>query len=204
MEAPERTSGTQKDVGWLLEGLARGDSDVLAWLRARVRRRAAHRFSSWAWREIEPDFVSDLVMQLSVTVRRPGFTLRGPLEAYVDTAIANLCAGYFRRLAALRLQEPVDRHTELPDPRRAAVLEGIVVALDLRRVMAELPAEARALIVGKYVEGLSLADLAARFGTSAKTINSRLHAGRELLRSLWAGRGRPRIRTNNRGYRDSI
>ena len=155
-----------------LRELATGGSDAVDWLRRRTRERAAPRFSSWAWSWIHEDFVSDLLLQLTGTVARPEFALRGSASAYVDISIANLCKAYFRQLARHRRGESLDDHRDLPE-RSAGAARRVAAAAELWR-----------LLLGKYVEGLSLKELAVATGTEPRTIQSRLHTCRKRLREV--------------------
>ncbi len=175
----------------LREGLTTGSPEALAWLRARVRTVAAPRFSAWAWDRIEDDFLSDLVTQLLVTLRKPGFEFTGRPEAYVDRAIHNLCTTYFRHLARVRAALPLDADTPITE-ERALNLEELAVGLDLRRALLDLEAGCRALVLEKYVLGRSLAEMAKSRGIEAKTARSRLHTCREALRTIWFRLQHPR------------
>ncbi|MCP3981591.1 MAG: sigma-70 family RNA polymerase sigma factor [bacterium] len=177
-------------IEWLANGLEQGDREVQDWIRERAHKRGAPRFTGWSWRWIEEDFVSDLTLQLTVTLRRPGFRLRGPLTAYVDVAISNLCKNYFRRLAGHRRQDPVETIDQVPRSRSDASLDRVALALDLRRGLLSISPEGRELILGKYVDGLSLKELAARLRIEPKTVNSRLHTYRTQLRRFLSRIGR--------------
>jgi len=167
----------------VLAALAAGKMSALEWLLERCRRHAAPRFSAWAWEWIEEDFVADLRSQLLQTSSRPAFALRGPEEPYVVRAIHNLCCTYFRRVAAVRRQDPLSADADLPgrDPEHR-----IAAALDLRRGLLVVGPECRRRLVDKYVMGLSLQEMARAESVSAQTLRSRLHACRERLREFWA------------------
>lgn len=177
----------------MLSRLVAGDDDALRWLRRRAVRRASPRFARWAWRLIEDDFVGDLLLQLTVSAGREGFTLSSSSAAYVDRAISNLCTSYFRRIARVRNDEPLE-----PDDRASTGLETVGVGLDMRRALLAISPGCRRLIVGKYVHGLSLDELADASSIPAKTANSRLHSCRTRLREIWRKISRPGRQRNDR------
>jgi len=91
--APETTFPSRLQVG---------DPRAVVWLVGRCRTRAARRFNPSVWEEIDEDFAADLWTRLLRAFAKPGFRLHGPADAYVNRAIDNLCAVYFRDLAAAR------------------------------------------------------------------------------------------------------
>lgn len=174
-----------------------GAPDFFAWLRARTERRAAPQFSPWAWGWARDDFNAELSLQLLVTVRRADFELRSSVEAYVDTCIMNLCRTWFRRIGRVRAGLPLDDLPAEAVLQAPDVFEHVALALDLRRALLELDAGCRDLLVGKYVTGWSLQDLGERAGVSGATIQSRLHACRERLRTIFTALGRGARKTRS-------
>lgn len=169
----------------VLERLHAGDPGALDWLRRRCERRAAPRFSAWAWEWAREDFVGDLVAQLSQSTARPGFALRGPEEAYVDRCIANLCRRWFWQVARLRAQRGEELAEMIADAPASRAPERIAVSLDLRDALGRLDERCRSLLLRKYVEGLTLEQMGRQDGVPAKTARSRLHSCRERFRALW-------------------
>lgn len=177
--------GREDGADAVLRGLVEGDARALEWLRARCRGRASPRFSHWAWEWVEEDFLADLATQLLVTLRKPGFRFRNSAEAYVDIAIFNLCRTYFRRIARLRSRAPLEDDVPAPEPDGLSPVDRVAAALDLRKALGRLDPACRRLILGKYVDGLSLDELGSEAGVPAKTVRSRLHTCRERLRDIW-------------------
>jgi RNA polymerase sigma factor (sigma-70 family) len=56
---------------------------------------------------------------------------------------------------------------------------------DVARVLAELPADQRVILVLRDLEGLSEAEAAAELNVARGTIKSRLHRAREAFRKRW-------------------
>lgn len=166
-----------------VEGLRTGEARTLGWIRDRCERRAARRFAPWAWAFIREDFAADVIAQLTVTVQKSEFELRGSFGAYVDRSIDNLCKRYFLTLARIRRAEPLDRHPNLTPA--ADRLERVAMAVDLKVTLNRLDPACRSLVLRKYVEGCSLQDLAQTLGISSQTVRSRLHTCRQRLRSFW-------------------
>jgi RNA polymerase sigma factor (sigma-70 family) len=170
----------------LLTLLLDGDGDTIDWLRRRCNQVAAPQFSAWAWNWIQEDFASDLIAQLVSAAGSDSFELRGDANAYVDTAIRNLCRRYFQEMARLRSQTRIDRAGDLAlgDGTRDA-MAGILAAIEIRRALGELSPACLDLIKRKYVEGQSLQGIGAAMGIPEKTVRSRLHSCRQRLRACW-------------------
>ncbi len=183
----DRIDGALDPAAEFLRALAEGKNADTDWLRRRARDRAAGQFTGWAWRWIEADFVGDLLLQLTITVGRPGFLLRGSAAAYLDISILNLCRSYFRELGARRKTEPLEGHHGLPD-RSADAARRVAAALELRWLLEKASPDCRRLLLGKYAQGHSLQELAKQTGLEPKTVQSRLHTCRQRLRALWRKR----------------
>jgi len=169
-----------------LEQLVQGSQKAVRWLRERCERRAAPRFSTWAWEWLREDFVGDLLLQLTVTASKPEFELRGSVDGYIDICIFNLCRRYYSRLAVMRRQDTLDVVAESLAAPQPDALERVAVALDMRRALGRMRPDCRRILLRKYVDELSLEEIGARLDITAKTARSRLHSCRERLRSIWA------------------
>ena len=87
------------------------------------------------------------------------------------------------RRAAIRAIEgrPEGESDSLPPPE---LLEGVERAGVVRAAMLCLHQESRRVLLDKYAEGLSVAEIAARSGRSAKGVESLLSRARGQLRAL--------------------
>lgn len=117
-------------------------------------------------------------------------TARGDVRAWLLGIARKRVALHYRRATARRMDSPdvesifdAEHSTAiLPDDvveqlERAAVVSASLAALDDQR---------REVLLGKYVEGLSIAELSARTGKTPKAVESLLSRAREQLRFLLA------------------
>ena len=74
-----------------------------------------------------------------------------------------------------------------PDPVAPAAADADA-ATDMRTVLASLPTEQRALVSLRYLEELSLIEIAEILDIPAGTVKSRLHDARAALRRAWQRR----------------
>ena len=166
-----------------VEALRTGDRGALEWVARRCDHVGAPRFSRWAWEWMRDDFIADLTAQLTVATRAARFEIRGSAEAYIDTAIRNLCRRRFSDLARVRNQVDIQQAAgSVTVPDSAA---RVIAVLDLKRALAGLGRDCREMIEEKYLHGRSLSEMALDHGVPEKTIRSRLHSCREKLRILW-------------------
>jgi len=91
--------------------------------------------------------------------------------------LTNACVDEIRRRRA-RPEEPLP-----PAAAAGGAGPGPEARLDLERALAKVPTEARALLVLRYVEGLSYAELARVRGISLNTVKSQLKRGKEILKT---------------------
>ena len=85
------------------------------------------------------------------------------------------------RHAERRRREPLFDHLEETE----GTLLDPAVAGDVKRVLAELPPDQRAILVLRDLEGLSEAEAAAELDVAQGTIKSRLHRARDAFRKRW-------------------
>lgn len=117
---------------------------------------------------------------------------QGDLRAWLFTIMHNIHANQSRRRARRPDGQSVEDLAHEPagsgDPgERLAVL-------DLRWALQALPEEQRAVVLLVAIEGLSYAEVARVAGVPIGTVMSRLSRGRERLRQLTDGGGKPNIR----------
>jgi RNA polymerase sigma-70 factor (ECF subfamily) len=60
-----------------------------------------------------------------------------------------------------------------------------MLARDVERVLSELPADQRTILVLRDLEGLSEGEAASLLGIARGTIKSRLHRARDAFRKRW-------------------
>jgi RNA polymerase sigma-70 factor (ECF subfamily) len=107
--------------------------------------------------------------------------------------------GIARKRVALHYRRTMGRGIDLPDVERQSIdteesgtilpddlVEQLERASVVRASLAALDDQRRDVLLGKYVEGLSIAELSARTGKTPKAIESLLSRAREELRSLLA------------------
>ncbi|HET8946850.1 MAG TPA: sigma-70 family RNA polymerase sigma factor [Candidatus Polarisedimenticolia bacterium] len=100
--------------------------------------------------------------------------------------LTNACVDEIRRRRA-RPEEPLPERAPALGARTGPQIEA---RLDLERGLAKVPTEARALLVLRYVEGLSYGELARVRGISVNTVKSQLKRGRKILKAALAERPR--------------
>jgi RNA polymerase sigma-70 factor (ECF subfamily) len=97
--------------------------------------------------------------------------------------------GIARHRALRRRHDPVRVFDTQPDRPADALsppesLEGVERADMVRAALLCMPDDRRRVLLDKYAEGLSVAEIAARTGRSAKAVESLLSRAREQLRAL--------------------
>ena len=94
-----------------------------------------------------------------------------------------MCGRDASRGAPVRvLDSQSDGPSAAPEPPES--LEGVERADVVRAALLCLPDDRRRVLLDKYAEGLSVADIASRTGRSAKAVESLLSRAREQLRAL--------------------
>lgn len=160
-------------------------------LRPRLVAIGTHRFG--LSREASEDAVQTVFLR--VLTQRP--SLRD-VEAYFVVSFLNVCRDLVRWEGRRRdRQRPIEELTETPDPAAQSVER----RRDVDAALSRLDGESRSLLVDYFVEGLSLAELAAREGHSQKTVWRRLHATFTSLRLELEDRSRRGQRTASRADR---
>ncbi len=131
----------------------------------------------------QPDAAEDLVQETLFEAWRNRHKLSGP----------TLSAGWLYRIArhvCLRWRRAHGQEVtplSLTDAEAAPfpeALEPSETAQLLDRAMAQLPDQTRRLLVGRYVDELPIAELAAREKLSENAMTVRLHRGRQALQKI--------------------
>jgi len=106
--------------------------------------------------------------------RFPGFVLTAQLKTFLYPVVRNLSLD---RVRQRRPEVDVDTLADiLPAPPVAAS------ASDLSRLLAAMPAMQREVLLLRFADDLSLAQIAAALGIPLGTVKSRLHAALEALK----------------------
>jgi RNA polymerase sigma factor (sigma-70 family) len=109
---------------------------------------------------------------LRVLPRLSGFRRESSLRTWLCGFVVNCCRERFRG----PLFEPLTNAVE------PAASSGVVVAIDLERALACLPAGSRSILILHDVEGYTHREIAAALGIDEGTSKSQLSRGRAALR----------------------
>jgi RNA polymerase sigma-70 factor, ECF subfamily len=171
MRAVTEQSGSEPSDATLLARIAAGHDDAFATLVLRYR----GRFYGVARRMLGGDADAEDAVQAAL------FRIYRNASAYRDRwsgstwlyrVLTNVCIDHWRKRRRL---------AEAPDPDDA--LESRPVErLDVDRALAKLPAEARAILLLCYVEGLPYAEIARVRGISVNTVKTQLSRAKRLMR----------------------
>lgn len=116
----------------------------------------------------------------------------GTFEGWLHRITTNLFLDMARRRARVRMEglpEDTDRIVG-DDPSPEQVYSDTHLDPDLQAALDELPPEFRAAVVLCDVEGLSYEEIGATLGVKLGTVRSRIHRGRQALRTALEGRRR--------------
>jgi RNA polymerase sigma-70 factor (ECF subfamily) len=111
---------------------------------------------------------------------------RGPLGGWL-LGIAHRQAARHRRQRERHALPPADLAVNFPthDSDPAAWLEQRELAESVRVVLAELPADYAALLLGKYADGGRIEDLVAEHGGTTESIRSKLARARREFQAAY-------------------
>jgi RNA polymerase sigma factor (sigma-70 family) len=129
-----------------------------------------------------PEDAEDAAQEALIVLYRKIGTLRATaaLASWMFQIVRNECI----RRSRVTFRRPIPATSAEPSAEDAAL-----VRLEIERIVAsvsELPAEQRAVLVLRDIQGLSGAATAQALGLSRAAMKSRLHRGRETLRSQLA------------------
>jgi RNA polymerase sigma factor (sigma-70 family) len=174
---------TRANYSWPAEQVVsaaqQGDPDALATLisgsHAHVQRFARTLCST-------PEDAEDAAQEALIVLYRKIGTLRATaaLGSWMFSIVRNEC---IRRSRVAFSQPNLSAASEL------SAEDATLARLEIERIVdsiAELPAEQRAVLVLRDIQGLSGAATAQALGLSRAAMKSRLHRGREALRSRLA------------------
>ncbi len=110
---------------------------------------------------------------------------RGPFAGWLCGIAANVLRNHLRRR----------RRTTVPVPRTVGAAEAADAALERREqaegiahALAELPPRYEAVLRAKYLDGRSMADIAAGWGETPKAVESLLTRARQAFREAYLRR----------------
>jgi RNA polymerase sigma-70 factor (ECF subfamily) len=108
----------------------------------------------------------------------PGFRLTANLKTFLYPAVRNLSIAARRKAARYQANEAdLDRVENTAAPEQTGTPQA-----DLEIVLAALPEEQREVLLLRFVDGLSLAEVGQAMGIPLGTVKSRLHNALETLR----------------------
>jgi RNA polymerase sigma-70 factor, ECF subfamily len=142
----------------------------------------------------------DLTSEILITAARSitGYNAaRGAIDVWL-LGIARHCLARFCRTR--RMQVPLvpqikDGHGEIEEPFDETTLTSTLVKDTVNRTLASLPARQAEILIGKYIRGYSVDELAQAGGLSAKAVESLLTRARVAFRAAFraldgGGRGK--------------
>lgn len=188
--SPDNVSHPESPVDdALLERLRRGDSDAYELVLDRYES-SIYRFFYYSHsdRELALDQSGETFARLVASIH----TLRGPaacFRAFLFGIARNILRAE-RRQARLAFDSP-DLLESVADPApsqadRAAVREAFDRALDAIR---QFPAPLRQVLLLRFVEDLSIQEIASALNLPVNSVKSHIHRGRQRLRESLAAEG---------------
>jgi RNA polymerase sigma-70 factor (ECF subfamily) len=103
----------------------------------------------------------------------------GHFGAWLRRIAVNLCLNQKRRPPTVSLDDVEEESCADDDPARIVLAKAQAQAV--RRAMGGLPPEYRAVVVLRYLDGLSYRDIAQSLGVSVPTVETRLHRAKKML-----------------------
>ena len=176
VRANEHIEASPSDVA-LVAAINRGDAAAFEILYFRHRdwvTGLAYRFTG------DSDAALDVMQETFLYLLRkfPGFRLTANLKTFLYPAVRNLSISARRKIARYQAT-PADleqiEHAPAPPTADAE-------AADLQIVLRVLPEEQRQVLLLRFVDGLSLAEIAAAMDIPLGTVKSRLHNALHSLR----------------------
>jgi RNA polymerase sigma-70 factor (ECF subfamily) len=107
--------------------------------------------------------------------------------------LTNICVDEIRRRRSRGEERAVGHEGRGESVPGKTSGNGVETRLDVQRALAQVPNEARTLLVLRYVEGLSYGELARVRGITVNTVKSQLKRGKTILKAALSN-GRPATR----------
>jgi RNA polymerase sigma-70 factor (ECF subfamily) len=137
----------------------------------------------------DPDAAEDLAQETLLEAWRHEADLRNPerWSRWLSGIARNVCLRWMRQRGQERASTGAAEVDELPGGDDLELeLEREEIAALLDRALGLLPPETRSVLIGRYIEGLPQAEMAARLGLQSGTVAVRLHRGKLALRRVLA------------------
>ena len=132
------------------------------------------------------DFDADDAVQMAfiTLARRPDVQQSATVFPWLMKVVRNACLGMLRPLAARRRESLSSSALEVPDDALTpeAALERIELVSGVHDAISLLDVDAQAVIVLRYLEGMSTEETALRLNISVAAMKSRLHRARLAVR----------------------
>ncbi len=103
----------------------------------------------------------------------------GHFSAWLKRIVVNLCLNHQRRPPTVSLDEADLNGCTADDPAHIVLAEAQAQAV--RRAINGLPPEYCAVVVLRFLDGLSYRDIAQSLGVSVPTVETRLHRVKKML-----------------------
>jgi len=147
-----------------------------------VRRYRGLVFATCFQRTGNLDDSEDLTQEVFVEAHRSLASLREPekLAAWLRGIAENLCRMHLRRQPPPSVAEEA---AEAQADAQASVAKSVELQMLVQQALDGVSARSREVLSLKYVGGYSYAEIAALCELPEKTVRSRLHEGREQLKS---------------------
>lgn len=164
----------------LLERAKRGDAEAFEALYYRHRDRVyrlARRFTG-----SDADALDVLQETFAYLLRKlPGLRLTAALTTFLYPVVKHLSLNLRRKRIGTTSVETQD-FASLPQAATAASTDGETSRAELASVLATLPADQREVVLMRFVDDMSLEEIAEALKTPLNTIKSRLYRALDALR----------------------
>jgi RNA polymerase sigma-70 factor (ECF subfamily) len=171
----------------LISRCQQGDQDALKGIFDQYHRKV-YRIAYGVVRQREEalDVVQEVFIKLFRSIKN--FRGRSHFYTYLYRMTMNTAIDHIRKM---KRQPPLNREEDAeiqlsddPERRPDRILAHKEFEERVRSAMGKLPADQKAALIFREVEGLSYKEMAEAMGCSIGTVMSRLHYGREKLQEL--------------------
>jgi len=180
MEQPAQTSRASADDRRLAAACAAGDTGVFE----ELYRRFGDRMKSMAWQQLgSRSDAEDAVQETFLKIHRAasGFTGEAAFSTWLYRILINTCYDALRR----RRRRPEESPIEDQSRERSAATVDEAKKMTLRKLLAELPEQRRAVFMLFEVEGLSHAEIAGILGITEGNSKWILFSTKKQLQEQW-------------------